>query len=501
MLRVIQIFCATLWCLCSAGIIFGFAAFKVVLIEEGVYSEYCSASQNNSFQEPCIEQDLRLNFMFAVSAGITNVMAFPVGYILDNYGPRVCGIIGSLFLTLASSMFIWASSLPLFFDPYLAGYILLAIGGPFVFISSFQLANSFPTKSGSILALLTGAFDSSSALFVLYRICYQKGSLNLSLHNFFSLYLLVPTFILLCQLTIMPHSSYKTRANMAKLSIEGLNENGELARENDATSISEENETQALLPQETGDEFIQHSSSENHLHRRKSVLEVYIEGQLEEKSGGVFGILHNLEAKDQIKSPWFYLMLVFSVISMLRINYFIATIRSQEEYLLGNIDLALEMNHIFDILLPLGGVISIPFIGMILDKMKTFNVLVLMSVTSVIISLLGLIPNSFSLNLMGILLLVVYRPFYYTVVSDYSSKIFGFDTFGTVYGLLICICGFCNFGQNWLDKCTHIVFNMNPIPVNLLLLFASILSACILLKYIHVQLMRKQGPQQFCENY
>lgn len=169
---------------------------------------------------------------------------------------------------------------------------------------------------------------------------------------------------------------------------------------------------------------------------------------------------------------------------MIRINYFIATIRSQEEYLLGDKDEALKLNSIFDVLLPAGGVIAIPFIGFLLDHVTSIMVLYILSFLSIVISILGLIPNSFSFNLLGILLLVVYRPFYYTAVSDYATKVFGFETFGTVYGLMICISGICNMGQGLLDKWTHTTFKMNPTPINSILLLVTIFSCGALLAFV-----------------
>jgi predicted histidine transporter YuiF (NhaC family) len=54
--------------------------------------------------------------------------------------------------------------------------------------------------------------------------------------------------------------------------------------------------------------------------------------------------------------------------------------------------------------------------------------------------------------------------------SDYAAKVFGFHTFGKVYGLIICLAGLFNFLQTPLDALTHKTFNNNPVPVNLILL-------------------------------
>ncbi|SJM84813.1 probable protein FMP42 [Zygosaccharomyces bailii] len=491
-LKIIQIGLASLWCLLSAGIVFGFAAFKTILIGEKVYQEYCPTKSLG----PCTEQDLKLNFIFTLAAGITNIVALPVGWTLDHYGPRFSGVVGALWLGAGAAMYVWSKQLSSILDPYLIGYSMFAVGGPFVFISSFQLANSFPNRSGSVLSLITGTFDCSSALFLVYRIVYQHWNGDLHLSRFFQIYMLVPLFILVTQLTVMPKDSYKTQAALEKIFVEHLDENGQLLEGESASAFcSDEEERRSLLNEDAlrrnEDALRGVGADSNSKQRRKSVLEVYVERRLERKSGGMFGLLHDQPVSQQISNPLFYLMAIFVTVCMLRINYFVATVRSQEEYLLGDPELALKMNHIFDIALPLGGVVAIPLTGFILDNMGTYNILITVFTTSVTVGILGLIPGSFIAQLIGILILVVYRPFYYTVLSDYISKVFGFDTFGTVYGLLVCVSGSFNMVQSVLDKLTHTTFGMNPTPINILLVLATVFSGMALLWEVRQQLKKR----------
>ena len=213
------------WCLLSGGPIFGFAALKPVLIKEHVYEYLCDIhtlgsgnGDGDNIIAKCTNQDLKLNMMFTVAAMLTNVSAFAIGRVLDVYGPKVCGLIGAFFLYLACFVFIYSKNLAgSIIDPYLFGYASLALGGPFAFISSFQLSNSFPKRSGTILALITGAFDASSAVFLLYRIVYKNSMGNFTLEKFFMLYLLVPTFITVAQIVVMPNESYQTQINSSAL--------------------------------------------------------------------------------------------------------------------------------------------------------------------------------------------------------------------------------------------------------------------------------------------
>lgn len=480
-LRITQIGCAMLWCLFAAGPIFGFAALKPVLIAQGIYKEVCDISINplttldlSTNEAICTEQDLKLNLMFTLAAVITNITALLVGSILDNYGPRITGLIGSISIAIASLLLANGSRIQ-FFDAYLYGYIVLAFGGPFVFISCFQLANSFPGNSGLILALLTGCFDTSSALFLFYRIVFQNNYINdLSLHKLFSYYLVVPLFIFLCQIFIMPHESYKTIEDIAKIGETGLDENGLPLDPNDNRYQSDEVES-----------LIRVRSRRDSVNSTKSVFEEIADHQLKEKSGGIFGVLHSNSLSEQFKSPWWFIMCFFTTVQMLRINYFVATVGSQMEYYFDP-KTSVTINKFFDIALPAGGVLSIPFIGLILDNLHTLVVLTILACVSTAIGIFGMLPIQ-SLQYLGILLLVLYRPFYYTAVSDYCVKVFGYKTFGTVYGAIICFSGVTNLVQPLLDNLTQFTFHSNPTPVNFSLTFLTFLFGTSMILYIKNQ--------------
>lgn len=109
--RILQIAVAVIYCLFAAGIVFGYAALKPVLIAEKVYREYCSPEEIEENVRVCYQQELRLNFMFTVAAVATNVCALLVGTILDQFGPRVAGIIGSWLLAAGLAGFGFSKSI------------------------------------------------------------------------------------------------------------------------------------------------------------------------------------------------------------------------------------------------------------------------------------------------------------------------------------------------------------------------------------------------------
>jgi hypothetical protein len=287
------------------------------------------------------------------------------------------------------------------------------------------------------------------------------------------MYLIVPTFILIVQIFVMPAASYKSVSEVVH---------------------EAEIEVNAPTPPEITDE-----ERLSHRERRQSTI-VEINTLLESSknikranreekknsTSGIWGALHGVSAFDQIKTPWFWLITLFTVVQMTRINYFVATIRPQERYLLGSDQKAQMVNEFFDIALPLGGVLSIPFIGVILDNTSTPFALCFLVVSATIIGILGCLPYTWA-AIANVCLFVVYRPFYYTTVSDYSAKVFGFVTFGKVYGLIICLAGLFNFLQSPLDALTHVVFNLNPVPVNVMLMSLAVIVGTALVSFTFVK--------------
>jgi hypothetical protein len=457
----VQVTVTVLYCFLAAGVVFGYAALKPVLKREGAYQDECGAD------DTCVE--IRLNLMFTVAAVSTNVAALPVGAILDHYGPRVAGCMGAGFLAAGAAIMAFAQRVP--FDGFLVGYLLLALGGPFTYISSFQLSNAFPRHSGFILALLTGAFDASSALFLLYRVVFESTDGVFGHQDFFLVYLVVPAIILVLQLTVLPAQSYKTVGEMIE-HIEGpqfANTNG-MRDETDEVAVDDQlDEGTALLREERREHREQVAAEiEELLGSAKADTQAQREERKNERSG-VWGVMHNNTVWEQLSSPWFWFICLFTVVQMTRINYFVATIRPQYIALFHSIEKAVQINNFFDLALPLGGIISIPFIGGILDHLSTITVLGMLVTVATAIGVLGVLPFTWAAYA-NVILFVLYRPFYYTAVSDYSAKVFGFRTFGTVYGTIICLSGLFNFSQSGLDYLFHETFRGDPVPVNVILM-------------------------------
>ncbi|RAK96983.1 putative MFS transporter [Aspergillus ibericus CBS 121593] len=493
--RIAQVVVTILACWFAAGVVFGFAALKPVLVAEGVYRELCTEEELHNGVEVCAEQDLRLNLFFTIGSITANVSALPVGTLLDRYGSRVCGFSGCLLLALGSSLMAYSFFQPQF-DGYMVGNFFLALGGTFIFVPSFQIANAFPKYAGTIVALVTGAFDASAAVYLFYRLLYEATHRSFHPGKFFLGYLFVPVFIFIGLITLMPSHDYQGTYQL-EVKIE---------QAEDATRDVHDSDDE--IESDTELRRIRRQRAEERRKKLRKIAKVLgNKGERQEReqreedrqvASAVWGALHGLPAHKQMATPWFILITLMTVLQMLRMNYFIATIRAQYEYMLNSDALAVQINSFFDIALPVGGVISTPFIGLLLDRVSVPAILAIIVVLTTVIGILNSIPVLWT-GYATVALFVLLRPLYYSAMSDYATKVFGFATFGRVYGTIICFSGLVNFSQYGLDALTHGPFGGNPLPINIFFAGAGFVVGTALVSFVYVAGQRMRAREQEME--
>jgi MFS family permease len=416
-----QVSFAVIACWLGSGIVFGFAALKPVLIAEGVYSDLCLEddsqfpvfAKDGRYDVPCAAQDMRLNLFF-VSASITaNISCLLAGAALDRFGRRFCWIVSCGFIALGCVLMGLSSAIAQF-DGYLAGNIFLALGGTFLFVPSFQLANAFQKHSGLIVALITGAFDASAAVFLFYRLLYESSGGRFTLEKFFFGYLVVPAVIFITEMTLMPAHAYHTVPEL-QLKIERAQDPARDVHESDDELSDNERLTQvrslrAENRQTKLDQLEQVAGDSEHRQNRLK------EEKERQEISEVWGVLHGLPVHHQMLTPWYILILLLTVLQMLRMNYFIATIRSQYEFLLASDTASDKINRFFDIALPVGGVISTPFIGLFLNNVSVPTIFGVLTIFVVGISVFNCLPYLWA-GYITVIAFVFFRPLYYSAIS------------------------------------------------------------------------------------
>lgn len=464
--RFAQVGASVLWCLTTAGVVFGYAALKPVLVDSGVYSEFCDQGERY-----CKTSDTRMNFMFTLATVITNGCALPVGSVLDSIGPQKTTIIGAT-LFLCGNVLFGLQVVHGAVDTYLLGYALLALGSIAIFLSQFHLSNTFPQYSGVILAAITGAFDASSIPYLLYREAYFRLG-KPSLQTFFWMYTLFPILIIIQQLLAGPQQIYNRNSVGSAIS---FNTDADDEDFDDLARVRSLPDTQRVPfrddPVASGFSRISYP-----------LVGTMMDGDQDEEeikalSGpnddGVVGAMFGKTLKEQVTSSWFWIISAYLFVAMVRTNWYLATVQSQLEYY-TTAALANTLTKAFTVLLPVAGIIGIPFVGLLLDNRPTIEATFVLLVFGILFGALTLVHGTVP-QLVGIGFLVFNRPLLYTFVSDIFAKVFGFANFGKVYGLAMTLSGIIGLILTPMDVLTKDYFGNNYNPVNVTLLGIGIIT-------------------------
>ncbi|XP_078239647.1 equilibrative nucleobase transporter 1 isoform X2 [Pogona vitticeps] len=185
-------------CMCFAGVIFGWASLVFVLKDLKYFEDLCVPIANQTNQTDCSAQDEQLSLIFTIGSFMNNFMTFPTGYIFDRFGTTAARLLaissytsGTLLIAFSTA----ATAVMLF--PALS---FLSIGGILLILTNMQVGNLFGKHRSTVITLYNGAFDSSSAIFLVIKLLYEQG---LSLRSMFlfmsacSAWHLIRTFFLM----------------------------------------------------------------------------------------------------------------------------------------------------------------------------------------------------------------------------------------------------------------------------------------------------------------
>ncbi|XP_069888410.1 equilibrative nucleobase transporter 1 [Dipodomys merriami] len=176
-LHVATLLTGLLECLGFAGVLFGWASLVFVFKTEHYFEELCEPNvelmSNATKKADCKGQDERFSLIFTLASFMNNFMTFPTGYIFDRFKTTVARLIAIFFYTSATLIigFISADSATLLF----LAMPMLTIGGILFLITNLQIGNLFGKHRSTIITLYNGAFDSSSAVFLIIKLLYEQG--------------------------------------------------------------------------------------------------------------------------------------------------------------------------------------------------------------------------------------------------------------------------------------------------------------------------------------
>ncbi|XP_025734607.1 equilibrative nucleobase transporter 1 isoform X1 [Callorhinus ursinus] len=176
-LRVATLLTGLLECLGFAGVLFGWASLVFVFKTEHYFEELCEPDAgpmgNVTGQADCKAQDERFSLIFTLGSFMNNFMTFPAGFIFDRFKTTVARLIAIFLYTSATLTVAFTSA-----DSALLLFLampMLTVGGILFLITNLQVGNLFGKHRSTVITLYNGAFDSSSAVFLVIKLLYEKG--------------------------------------------------------------------------------------------------------------------------------------------------------------------------------------------------------------------------------------------------------------------------------------------------------------------------------------
>ncbi|XP_062405477.1 solute carrier family 43 member 3b [Sardina pilchardus] len=161
-------------CLCFAGAVFGWASLVFVLKGDGYFRQLCvNTTSSNGTYIDCSEQDEKLSLIFTIASFMNNFLTLPNGFLFDRFGTMVTRLLGISIYTTGTMLIAFSNAaLSIILFPALS---CIAVGGILFLVTNMQVGNLFGSRRSTIITLYNGAFDSSSAIFLIIKLLHESG--------------------------------------------------------------------------------------------------------------------------------------------------------------------------------------------------------------------------------------------------------------------------------------------------------------------------------------
>ena len=382
----------------------------IALKRDGVYREVCARVDTANdddvvtkyeYEEDCNEQKLKFNAMYtAGTASVPTSMMF-WGYFIDRKGVQITRFLALTLFIIGSILFAEADSKE--FDTYVIACVFLNAGGAGFFLSHFAFCDHFrQTKYfGLAHSLINCAFDSSTATFFMFEEIHRVGATIKEL--FYGLACVAFMFMMSTNTYVWgEYLEAPKQAEQEETCLEKQLE-GEMREE-------EEEESANNLENENGNTSLQHKGKD----------------------------LTSMIFTEQIKTPFFWTVAVWSLGSIFRTMFVLGSIFEQLQFN-GNgrtIEDANKLVRLFNALILVSTLLT-PFFGYFVDKLGLASAFVLVNALGVV-AYIFILWNHEDRNVtlaIAFLCFGCFRAWNYSCLTIYVQGVFGNRTFGKLYGI------------------------------------------------------------------
>eukprot|EP01120_Amphizonella_sp_Union-15-10_P008466 TRINITY_DN3052_c0_g1_i1.p1 TRINITY_DN3052_c0_g1~~TRINITY_DN3052_c0_g1_i1.p1 ORF type:complete len:440 (+),score=58.88 TRINITY_DN3052_c0_g1_i1:94-1413(+) len=368
----------------TAGVIVGYSQLYPLMIDSGVYHDRCPKFT----VKVCTNQTIELNSMFTAGASLSVFIQSVSGITLDFLGPKATGLIGLLMEIAGSLLFSFSSRT---FEHYTLGFLLLSLGGPFVFTSSLHIGNLYPDNQGLIMMFLNGTYGGGALVFLVFYFLYRYFNLKI----LFIGYAVVLAALAVLVTLLWPCKKY---------------------------DVSQKTVTEytVVINEEAPPEIKSWKNTARTI-------------------------------KDQMLTLDYLFLVFFIPVMVLKSNFLLGTSLEQLTSLDPTNQNKVNLyNTVLGFMVPIVGLIAGP-VGLIIDKWgHEVGVLFLLCLSSTS-SFIGLVPQ-LDIQLIRFFLFSLYFPLVYGVWSALIGIKFGYSNYGVLFGTIAIGCGALNFLATPLDS-------------------------------------------------
>ena len=361
--------------LLGAGIVFGWASLLPILRQEGIDLSPVLAAQ-----------------IFTHGAIGNYLCTLPFGVLLDRVGPKTCGITASVLFGLG----LFFCSLANVNTTYLnVGFTLVGFAGPALQLPTLHLARLFPgtpREGGNggaaiFMSAQAAAFDGGTMIFALFS--FFSKVCGISSVYFFRIYLAVPLFTLLTAILVWPNE---------------------------------------ILP----DPNIL-TQSDGYIGAGSPYLSP--SGKFGSRQRG--SALRDAPLSVILTKPPFYCLAAWVAVHILKLNFVVATINDQLEYIMkDDPEIQTLLINVFGAMLPFGFVV-LPIVAYLLAK-STLTCFQLANTVGVLYgAVLAFFPSQAWYQVFIVFTSVATsRQVVYSAVFHQTGELFGFKNYGVLLGLI-----------------------------------------------------------------
>lgn len=481
--RVVAMAVALLLMLVGSGFIFGWASLLRVLQVEGVYSELCPDGKG-----PCEAQTLKLNAIFTFSTFALLASALPAGILLDRLGPRI--------LTAAASIVVAAGSILMAFSNsktapmYIPGYTLMGIGGNSVGLGLFTISSLATKYQSAVVGAFTAVWNASPLVLLIFSLLYTAG---VSYQELFLGFLIVPAALLGFVLLWPKKAPVPQAQDQNQIQVSGspapTNESPASTTTTEKPQTEDAADAGAIIkPDET--------KPEADFPTEVPVLEELQLNDLEtlpvtkqKKS------LKEASLFTQLLSPEFILAALYLAGQALFVNTFIGTLELQAQATWpAYVD---SLVGAFGVVFPVGQLVCAIIVVPALAKCGVGVCYIATSVCAMLLALSSFAEyTTWWAFIFNFAMFSLWRSFLYCTSWAYAIETFGYQSYGTISGIMNTLSGIVSFIQYGL-----VALMLRNQPTGLWLFFGiqAVVLAVLFVIPVVLLLLGRRGRSNCCE--